>query len=270
MKLDITVEHIKRVIVKSNLIETITPISLLASRRNDLIDGYSSIILSLLNTRLNNDSRDYKVLNTIINKDQDPIIVDELKIFIVKISNLLKDELANSGVNVNTDELILDLSTIINNISREGILGIYVSMDVSIFNTFRKHVFALSKSDLSKDELHTYKKYIKSYVDWVINEPKKFRLAINNITCSVNRNELRLRESIDNVSNVKSILLDIVESDYDRDILNTAVLLLIYRNYWMVIPEEIMVLKIRRRLGRMTDRLLSVISTDFEFKLKRN
>lgn len=269
MELNITVDHIKHILIESAIVDTIVPSSVLRSKKNDVIDGYSSIILSLLNIRLNNESRDYKVLNTIINKAQDSTILEELDIFIVRVSTIVKEKLVKLDIDVDLDQLILDLNTILNNISRESVLGIYVTMDVSVFNIFRKHIFALSKPSLSRDELFVYKKYMKAYIEWVVTEPKKFRLAINNIVCSVNRNELRSRESISNVSNVRSILLGILELDYNRDVLNTAVLLLIYRNYWMVIPEGIMVLKLRRRLGRLTDRLLSSVNTDTEFKLKK-
>lgn len=268
MKLNITVEDINEIIVNSNIVDTIVPKTLMNSKKNDIVDAYSSIILSVLNTRLNTESRDYRVLNTIINKAHDVVVIDELELFIVKISMVVRDVLSMMGINIDIEQLITDLNTVINNIAREGVLGIYAIMSVPVFNTFRKHVFTLSKDTLSKDELYTYRKYMKSYIDWVTNEPKKFRLAINTITSNVRRDELKSRETIEYTSKAKSILLDILDVEYDSSILNIAMQLMIYRNYWMVIPDDVMVLKIRRRLGRFTDRLLSSLHNELEFKLK--
>jgi hypothetical protein len=268
--LRVSVEHIKEIIVNySNIANTIVPKHLSISYRNDIIDGYSSIILSLLNTRLNTESRDYRVLNTIINKAQDTVITPELELFLAQVSMVVRDVLSMMNITIDIEQLITDLNTVINNVAREGVLGIYAVMDVSTFNTFRKHIFALSKEELSKDELLTYKKYMKTYIDWVVNEPKKYRLAINTITSNVRRDELKSRESIEHMSKVSNTLLGILENDYDRNVLSVAMQLLIYRNYWMVIPDEVMVLKIRRRLGRLTDRLLSSIYEESEFKIKK-
>jgi hypothetical protein len=268
--LRVSVEHIKEIIVNySNIANTIVPKHLSISYRNDIIDGYSSIILSLLNTRLNTESRDYRVLNTIINKAQDTVITPELELFLAQVSMVVRDVLSMMNITIDIEQLITDLNTVVNNVAREGVLGIYAVMDVSTFNTFRKHIFALSKEELSKDELLTYKKYMKTYIDWVVNEPKKYRLAINTITSNVRRDELKSRESIEHMSKVSNTLLGILENDYDRNVLSVAMQLLIYRNYWMVIPDEVMVLKIRRRLGRLTDRLLSSIYEESEFKIKK-
>ena len=262
MKLKITEEQLKEIIVNSNLVDSVVPISVKSMFRNDITTAYSSIVLSLLNTRLNPESRDYKVLNTIINKTQEVVIVPEMELFIVKLSMLVRDTLSMMDINIDIEQLITDLNTVINNVAREGVLGIFAVMDVSTFNTFRKHIFAVSKEELSKDELHTYKKYMKTYIDWVINEPKRFRLAINTISGNTHKTEPI------NASRAKSILLDMFKCEYDASVLTVAVQLLICKNYWMVIPDETMVLKIRRRLGRFTDRLTISLYKPSEFKLK--
>lgn len=269
MKLEISVEDLKEIIVNSNIIDTIIPKSLMASKRNELIDAYSSIILSLLNTRLSDDSRDYRVLNSLINKDYDVVINSDLELFIVMISKVVRDVLVMMNININIEQLITDLTTVINNVAREAVLGIYAVMDIPTFNTFRKHIFTLTKMELSKNDMDMYKKYLKTGIDWMLANPKQFRLAINTITSNVNRKELASREDDIRVSKVKEILTNMISTDYETDVLNKITQLLIYRNYWMVIPDDIMVLKIRRRLGRYTDRLLSILDDNSEFKIKR-
>lgn len=268
MSLEISIEDLKEIILKSNLIDSITPSTLMVSKKNELVEAYSSIILSLLNTRLCDDSKDYRLLNSLINKGYDTTITDELELFIVKLSMVVRDVLNMMGININIEQLITDLITVVNNVSREAVLGIYATMNVSAFNTFRKHVFTLTKMELSKNDMDMYKKYLRIVIDWMLNNPKQFRLAINTITSNVSRKELISKENNVRVLKVNELLLTMISTEYESDILNKVTLLLIYRNYWMVIPDEVMVLKIRRRLGRYTDRLLSILDGNSMFKIK--
>lgn len=266
MSLKITVEDIKEIIVEhqillDSLISTDTPSDI----KKYIIDAYSDIIMSLLNIRVNNEVRDCKILNTIINKDHDMVITHKADLFIVKISILVRAVLELKGIKIDVEQLITDLSVVINTIGREGVMGIYAPMDVNTFNIFRKHVFSITNATLSKNEMDAYIKSLKMLINWSVDNPKQFRLAINKTTLSVSRKELYCRESPEYISNVKRLLLDVVKTDYNDAILSVATKLLIYRNYWMVIPDDVMVLKLRRKLGRYTDRLLTPIN---DIKLK--
>lgn len=269
MKLNVTMEEIREIIINSNIVDSILSTSTSPIDRIEVIYAYSSIILALLNIRLETDSKEFKALNTIINKAHESILTSELELFSLKISVCVRDALYNMGIDINGYQLITDIYTVLNNIARESVLGVYIPMDIHRFNTIRKHIFTLTKSELSKEDLITFKKYMIILMSWVSSNPKQVRLAINTITSNVSRKELISREDINRVDKIKSILMSILgNSIIDVRYLNVAIKLLIYRNYWMVIPDEIMVLKNRRRLGRLTDRLLSTLDDNSDFKIK--
>lgn len=259
---------IYELIKNSNIAEVIFPSELPDSMREVVLLGYAQLFEKVL---YNLTDRDITVINKLYIKGQDMILIPQCQLFLQHISNLIITDILINNIDgnlVSIDVLYTNMKIVLNNLARESILPINLEMDSTIFSLFRKHIYAMTELSLSTADMIDYRKSMSSLIDWITLYPHEYRRAINNLRTTSLKITIP-NEGVNTIRDELGIRLlneELLRRNVDVKMVEMLNNLLVYHSFWMNIPENRMLLKISRRLGRYISRLWGNIIRN-EFRL---
>ncbi len=247
-------EEIETILKNSALMEVI-PSDVSAISKDLLIRGYSKLIYSII--VMDSDSKEKSILNKIYFKNQANVLDESYLVVLNKVVSAFRGKLSGDTY----ISLSVDLELLMNNIAIEGVLPYALYLEPDVFTVLRKHIYGATKTTLSAVELSEYKRFLYSVYNWINDKPYQLRHAINVIRSTSKMVNVTI--SNDELSNyiIDTVLLNIVDDA-------RMVTLLKYPTFWRHVPDEVMHVRSRRKLGRYVSRQMNSIIQN-EFKINR-